>query len=194
VDKCSKSAADASDYCKEHGGGHRCPNCIDWIDSRCGIPYYDGFCTTCFKRLFPLDPRSTINNKHTKELRVRNAINERFEGFIHDVPIYTGDCDCSHRRRIDHRKLIGNTILAIETDEFAHRGYDEKSEEIRYDDLYMVHSGKWIFIRFNPDPTRVCKVDFDDRLEVLIDEIEHHIERIERDENEELVEIIKLFY
>jgi hypothetical protein len=58
----------------------------------------------------------------------------------------------------------------------------------------MVHSGKWIFIRFNPDPTRVCKVDFDDRLEVLIDEIEHHIERIERDENEELVEIIKLFY
>jgi hypothetical protein len=43
---------------------------------------------------------------------------------------------------VDHRKLIGNTMLAVETDENAHRGYDEKDEEIRYDDLYMIHSGK----------------------------------------------------
>jgi hypothetical protein len=33
-------------------------------------------------------------------------------------------------------------MLAVETDENAHRGYDEKDEEIRYDDLYMIHSGK----------------------------------------------------
>jgi hypothetical protein len=84
-------------------------------------------------------------------------------------------------------------MLAIETDEFAHRGYDEKDEEIRYDDLYMVHSGKWIFIRFNPDDNRV-KSDLEDKLQTLLDTMEDCIGRIERGENTELVEIIKLFY
>jgi hypothetical protein len=84
--------------------------------------------------------------------------------------------------------------LAIETDEFAHKGYDEKDEEIRYDDLYMIHSGKWIYIRFNPDVTRIHTTDLEDRLPVLIDEIEKQIHRIEIEENKELVEIIKLFW
>jgi hypothetical protein len=105
---------------------------------------------------------------HTKELMVRNHINENFDGFIHDTPLYTGNCNCSHRRRIDHRKLIGNTILAIETDEFGHRGYDAKDEDIRYDDVYMIHSGKWIFIRFNPD-TNVSKIDISDKLDKLVE-------------------------
>jgi hypothetical protein len=95
------------------------------------------------------------------------------------------------RRRIDHRKLIGATLLCVETDEFAHRGYDEKDEEIRYDDLYMVHSGKWVFIRFNPDARGV---DMEDKLIRLMTEIHTQIERIEREENDGLVEIIKLFY
>lgn len=128
---------------------------------------------------------------HTKEIRVRNAINEQFEGFIHDRPLYTGHCDCTMRRRIDHRKLIGSTLLCVETDEFAHRGYDLKDEEIRYDDLYMVHSGKWIFIRFNPDGKGV---DMEDKLTRLMDEIQIQMERIENEENTELVDIIKLFY
>ena len=102
-------------------------------------------------------------------------------------------CDCEHKRRVDHRKLIGNTILAVETDEFAHRSYDERDEEIRYDDLYMVHSGKWIFIRFNPDDNR-DKTDFEDKLETLLQTMEECIQRIENDENTEPVEIIKLFY
>ena len=129
--------------------------------------------------------------EHTKEIRVRNAINEHFEGFVHDTPLYTGGCDCTHRRRIDHRCLIGNTILCVETDEHAHRDYDEKDEEIRYDDLYMIHSGKWIFIRFNPDGKGV---DMEDKLDYLVEEVKTQIERIENEENTELVEIIKLFY
>jgi len=48
--------------------------------------------------------------------------------------------------------------LADETDEHAHQGYDEKDEDIRYNDLYMVHSGKWVYIRFNPDMTRHRKL------------------------------------
>ena len=124
---------------------------------------------------------------------VRNVINENFEGFVHDRPLYTGNCHCTHRRRIDHRKLICNTILAIETDEFGHRGYDQKDEEIRYDDLYMIHSGKWIFIRFNPDDN-ISKVDIDDKLDKLIENMNDCISRIENNKNTELVEIIKLYY
>jgi hypothetical protein len=153
---------------------------------------YDGYCATCFKREFPDDPRSTVIYEHTKEIMVRNTINAHFEGFVHDRPMYLGGCNCTHRRRIDHRKLIGCTMLAIETDEFGHRGYDAHDEEIRYDDVYMIFSGKWIFIRFNPD-TNVSKIDISDKLDKLVEVMETSIERIENDENTELVEIIKLF-
>jgi hypothetical protein len=95
------------------------------------------------------------------------------------------------RRRIDHRKLIGSTLLCIETDEFAHKSYDPLDEEIRYHDLYMVHSGKWVFIRFNPDGKGV---DMADKLTRLIEEIQIQMERIESEENTELLEVIKLFY
>jgi len=142
--------------------------------------------------LFPDDPRSKKTQKLSKELMVRNFINEHYDGFVHNIPLYTGNCDCSHRRRIDHRKLIGKTILAIETDEFGHRGYDPVDEEIRYDDVYMIHSGKWIFIRFNPD-NNVSKVDIEDKLTKLKETMDECIARIEDEENTELVEIIKLF-
>ena len=190
---CKTSAQGKTNKCVAHGGGARCPNCIEWIDSRSGSTKYDGYCATCFKRLFPGDPRSAIIYSHTKEILVRNIINKHFNDFIHDRPLYTGGCDCTHRRRVDHRKLIGNTMLAVETDEFGHRGYDVTDEEIRYDDLYMIHSGKWIFIRFNPDTNR-SKIDIEDKLDKLIETMENCIERIKGGENIDLVEIIKLFY
>ena len=197
---CEKSAQGGSDKCIGHGGGKRCPHCIDWPDSRSGSLKYDGYCATCFKRVFPTDPRSTKIYEHTKEIRVRNAItetsltNELFKGFVHDITMYTTNCDCTHRRRVDHRKLIGNTMLAVETDEYGHRRYDKYDEEIRYDDLYMIHSGKWVYIRFNPDDTRTHKVHIDDRIDKLLDVMEEQIQRIMSEENQELVEIIKLFY
>jgi hypothetical protein len=189
---CKASAQGKTDKCVAHGGGARCPNCIDWIDSRSGSSTYDGYCATCFKRIFPDDPRSKVIYTHTKEIMVRNIINKNFVGFVHDKPLYTANCDCTHRRRIDHRKLLGNTILAIETDEFGHRGYDKKDEEIRYDDVYMIHSGKWIFIRFNPD-TNISKVDIVDKLDKLVETIHKCIFRIKNEENIELVEIHKLY-
>jgi hypothetical protein len=36
------------------------------------------------------------------EIMVRNIINKNFDGFIHDKPLYTGNCDCTHRSRIEH--------------------------------------------------------------------------------------------
>ena len=189
---CTKSAQGKTDKCIEHGGGNRCPNCIDWLDSRCGSKAYDGYCVTCFKRIFPDDARSKVIYAHTKEIMVRNTINKNFEGFIHDKPLYTENCDCTHRRRIDHRKIIGNTILAVETDEFGHIRYDQKDEEIRYHDLYMIHSGKWVFIRFNPDDN-FSKVDIEDKIDKLIETMENCISRIENNENSELLEIHKLY-
>ena len=180
--------------CNVCDGASVCPLCKDHPDYRCGSKQYDGHCATCFKRAFPEDPRSKIIYEHTKEIRVRNAINMRFEGFVHDHALYTGDCDCTHRRRIDHRKLIGNTMLAIETDEFAHRKYDQEYEDIRYDDLYMLFSGKWIFIRFNPDSTASDKTDLDDRLDKLLETVDLQIRRIESEYNTELLEIFKLYY
>jgi len=192
IEECSKSAASPSDKCIAHGGGKRCPNCIDWIDSRGGNSMYDGYCVTCFKRVFPDDPRSKVIHQHTKEIRVRNYINDLFEGFIHDKPLYTNNCNCIHRRRVDHRKLINGTVLAVETDEFGHKYYDKHDEEIRYDDLYMIHSGKWIFIRFNPD-NNYDKTDLEDKLTVLGETMTAQIDRIEKGENTELVEIVKLY-
>jgi len=189
---CKASAQGKSGKCIAHGGGARCPNCIDWLDSLSGSSAYEGYCATCFKVIFPNNERSKVIYRHTKEIMVRNIINHHFDGFIHDIPLYTGNCDCTHRRRIDHRRLIGNTMLAIETDEFGHRGYDKQDEEIRYDDLFMIHSGKWIFIRFNPD-TNVSKIDIQDKLVELVETIKYWISRIEKEENMELIEIIKLY-
>ncbi len=82
--------------------------------------------------------------------------------------------------------------MAIETDEFGHRGYDKKDEEIRHDDLYMIYSDKWIFTRFNPD-SNVSKIDIEDKLNKLVETMEECIYRIEQEENTELVEIIRLY-
>jgi len=165
----------------------------------CGNVKYRYYCTHCFSNLFPNDPLTLQIRTKSKENYVRDYLNENFEGFIHDKALWTGQCDCSQRRRIDHRKLIGNTLLCIETDENQHKQYDEKDEEIRYDDLYMLHSGKFIFIRFNPDKyinKNGTKVDtcMKKRMGDLHSEIDKQIVRIHAEENTELLELHYLFY
>lgn len=165
----------------------------------CGNVKYNYYCTHCFANLFPNDPLTFQIRTKSKENYVRDFLNQNYNGFIHDKPLWTGHCDCSQRRRIDHRLLIGNTLLCIETDENQHKRYDEKDEEIRYDDLYMLHGGKFIFIRFNPDNyinkngTNI-NTSMKKRMDDLSEEIDKQISRINNDENEELLEIIYLFY
>ena len=55
---CYSCARGKTDKCIAHGGGKRCPYCIDHIDSRGGSLAYDGYCATCFKYIFPNDERS----------------------------------------------------------------------------------------------------------------------------------------
>ena len=189
--------------CKKNGMvdvKHRiCPNCIDWIDPQRGNRKYKGYCTRCYQQLFPTDPLSFQIRIKSKEIAVRDFINTHFDGFQHDKSISTGHCNCYHRRRIDHRKLIGNTILAIETDENQHKSYDQMDEETRYNDLFMVHSGKWVYIRFNPDKytdtnRKRKNPTIATRLTRLKQEINKQIKRIENEENTELVERIYLYY
>ena len=50
-------------------------------------------------------------------------------------------------------------MLCIEGDEEQHKSYIKQDEEHWYDDLFMDFSGKYIFIRYNPDPYK----DTDDK-------------------------------
>ena len=109
-----------------------------------------------------------------------------------------GGC-CGSKRRIDLRKLINNTMLCIEIDENQHKYYIKSDENNRYDDLFMDFSGKYIFIRYNPDKFidkyNKCKNPFfDNRMEVLSMLIDKHCQRIKNEENDDLVEIHHLFY
>ena len=90
-------------------------------------------------------------------------------------------------------------MLAIETDENQHKSYKKMDEETRYNDLFMAFSGKWIYIRFNPDKyisksgkkKNPCIAT---RLEKLKLEIEKQTARVQKGENVELVERIYQYY
>ena len=182
-----------SKKCRANERGFMCPT---WAN-----PYYDGYCTHCFAHLFPNHPKTANIRKNYKELKVVHHISSRYEGFLHDKPLYVnlnGGC-CPSRRRIDLRKLIGNTLLCIEIDERQHRGYCQIDEENRYNDLFVDFSGKYIFIRYNPDKFKDDKgkrrnPEFETRMEVLEKEMKKHMLRIDREENKDLLEIHHLFF
>ena len=179
----------------------RHPRCkADNCQTRANKNYKD-YCGSCFQHLFPLDPLTFQIRCKTKEIAVRDFINTKFEGFQHDKPLWYNEsaCDCTTKRRIDHRKLINGTLLCIETDENQHKGYSKQDEESRYHDLFMAYGGKFVFIRFNPDKYKdengkSCNPMLFNRLIVLEEEINKHIKRIENDENNELLEVVELYY
>jgi hypothetical protein len=160
---------------------------------------YNYYCTFCFQHLFPDNELSKNIRAKSKENYVRDYLKDNFSGFINDVPLWIGGCDCTHKRRIDFRILIGNTLLCIEVDENQHKRYNKEDETIRYDDLYMLHGGKFIFIRFNPDKfINILGTEknpyMKKRMNYLYNEINYQIERINNEKNEELLEISYLFY
>ena len=167
-----------------------------------GNEKYDEYCTHCFSNLFPSDPRTQQIRKKSKELQVVAYISSENKDFLHDKPLYvdlSGGC-CPSLRRIDLRILINNTLLCIEIDEHQHRGYDKIDENItRYNELFCDFSGKYIFIRYNPDPYKDKKgkkrnPHFETRMGRLKEEIEKQMERIEKGKNRELLEIIHIYY
>ena len=160
---------------------------------------YKNYCTYCFQNLFPLDPLTFQIRCKTKEIAVRDFINLNFEGFQHDKTLEYGGCDCLNRRRIDHRKIINNTLLCIETDENQHKSYSLKDEEDRYNDLLSTFTCKYIFIRFNPDSYndkngKKCNPSISTKLLTLKEEIDKQIKRIQNEENNDLLEIKYLYF
>ena len=196
----SESTAICCSKCKKDG-------MIDVIHKRCkgllcpvvGNKKYRGYCTYCFAHMFPKDPLTFQIRWKTKEIAVRDFINANYEGFQHDKPLWLEGCDCTHRRRLDHRRLMNGTLLCVETDENQHKSYDQMDEEIRYNDISMIHGGKCIYIRFNPDKyinINGIKKDphLSTRLKTLKTEIDKQIERINNDDNTKLLEIVYLYY
>lgn len=211
--KCIVCNKHQASYSKEIGiPASHCKSCkpeslIDVKHKQCknnscdvrGNTKYRGYCSWCFQHLFPDNPLSKQIRNKTYESEVAIAVLERDKEYKHDKPMFLGGCDCSVRRRVDFWKIIGNTVLAIEVDEEQHKQYNSKEEELRYDDLYMAFSGKWIFIRFNPNnfkdvSGKLNRMRLKDKLPTLLEEIEKHEERIQKEQNLELLEIHRLFF
>ena len=186
----------------------KCKGTFELQELHLGCPYshrgkkkYSYYCTYCFQRNFPDDPRTALIKKKSDELKVRDYLVASIKeySFIHDKTLWTGQADCTCRRRIDFRTLIGNTLLCIEIDEHQHDAPYYKDDELRYDDLMMLHGGKFVFIRLNPHSyinkygeKKNPELRF--RLPPLEKEIYKQIKRIESCKNTELLEIIHLYF
>ena len=185
-------------------GSHLCKSRKEPYNTGCsthGNRKLSGFCSHCFVNIFPDDPRALNVRKKSKEIQVVSHILSKYHEFKHDKPFYVdleGGC-CETKRRIDLRKLFNNTMLCIEIDENQHKRYIKQDENNRYDDLFMDFSGKFIFIRYNPDKFvdkygKSKNPMFETRMEVLEKTVNKHIDRINNNENKELMEIHHLFY
>lgn len=204
---CYKTKVFGTSYCLSHINyynitvdiKYKCVHCLSAF-IRSG---FDGHCRTCFYHLFPEHELSIKQNNYcSKERKVKNfltqsgLLDDDYRGFVHNIPMVIPDCgDCTVRRRIDFRKMVGNTLLCIEVDEHAHCGYDGEDEDIlRYNELMYVYTCRMVFIRFNPDPTRRDRSKLQERLPVLLEEIKRQTARILNDENTELLEIHYMYY
>jgi len=185
--------------CRDCDGRDLCNN-KEGLCTQHGNKKYNNYCTHCFSHLFPDDPLTKNIRLKTKELQIRDFINENYDGFIHDKAIFLGDgCDCTNKRRIDFRKIIDNTMLAIEVDEFQHKRYNKKDEEARYNDMTMVFTGKWYYIRYNPDTYKDANeirqdTDMKTRLNKLQNTIDEAIYEITNEKNEEFIKFKYLYY
>jgi uncharacterized protein YqkB len=191
-------------YCKDHKKQGmvviREDMCKSGVCTQRGNPKYDDHCTHCFANLFPKDPRTPLIKGNSKELKVVSYLLQKFPKMIHDKSLYVdleGGC-CASKRRIDLRQLVNETMICIEIDENEHKNYCKIDEKNRYDDLFMDFSGKYVFIRYNPDKYKVDgeykNPSFEKRMEKLVKCIDKHMNRIKNNKNKELIEIRHLFY
>ena len=122
-----------------------------------------------------------------------------------DKPIYVdfdGGC-CATKRRIDLRLLVehptkGLFWLCIEIDEnqHQHKYYADEYEESRYNDLFLDFSGRYLFLRVNPDgfSDHGCRQDppFENRFTTVRDAILQAVD--EGPITNDLVEVRHFFY
>ena len=75
------------------------------------IPLKNGKCPICGKA--SVKAYHLFCSKRCADIDLGNWLNEHFEGFMHDKAMFTGNCECIHRRRIDFRILILAFFLII---------------------------------------------------------------------------------
>ena len=189
--------------CPECGGRALCKSRQPPYNTQCGISgnrKLNGFCTHCFANIFPDDPRTLNIRVKSKELKVVSHIPSKYKEVIYEQPWYVdlkGGC-CETKRRIDLRNLINNTMLCIEIDEDQHKSYIKENEVARYDDLFMDFSGKYIFIRYNPDKFKdkygkSPNPYLNSRMEVFKDAINKQIVRIQAGDHDSSLAIHHAF-
>jgi hypothetical protein len=149
MDKCKFENCDkysSFNYQNEKSGmycfKHKLDDMVDVKHKKCNSDFchirgngkYDNYCTHCFANLFPSDPRTSLIQKKSKEIKVVNYITTKYKDWFHDKPLFynmKGGC-CDSRRRIDLRKMINGTLLCIEIDENQHKYYNKEDESNRY--------------------------------------------------------------
>lgn len=132
-------------YCRKHGSSGLCKS--TFCDTQKN-PSCDGYCSHCFRNLFPDDQR--IKNYKTKEKSVADFILTSFPSFnwIVDKKIKDGVSN----RRPDLLLELDNRVLIIEIDEYQHSDYAEICENKRMMELFIdIGSKQLTIIRFNPD-------------------------------------------
>lgn len=143
-------------------------------------PRFRGYCVVCYTTLFPDDPLTFQTMYRSKQQATYQFVISRFDGFLHDSPIYL------FGERIDCRIVIGDTLLCIAT-----------AQSIATEPNSIM-SQKIIIIVFNPDKY----IDSDGqsvnpmlymRLPLLEDEIARQMERIIAHENTNPIEVVRLF-
>lgn len=120
--------------------------------------------------------------------------------WIWDKPLYVtydGGC-CDTKRRIDLWTLVGNTMVAIEIDEHQHKFYKPDYEANRYNDLVMDFTGRFYFLRINPDSFLQAgerlNPSMDQRTPVVAAELDQIFQNIADDTCDDLVRIEHVFY
>jgi len=169
--------------CDLHDGSVPCVVCKGKISDY----GYRQHCIQCYIDLFP-------GIRH--EELVRSVIDANFEGFVHNKVMKGSGGDNECRRKIDHRLQIGNTILAIETDERAHADRNQEDEKRRYNEFTSNFPHKFVFIRFNPHTNmedKLAETDFKHKLGVLMRSIKSQMLRIRVGSNVKKLEIFTLF-
>lgn len=196
--------------CKECGGNDLCKS--EWCETRKNSnKKFEGYCSRCFINLFPGEiisrnyktkqnevTKTIINHENLKQYESRWKIDKEIKG------------GCS-KRRPDILIDLFTHILIVEIDENQHVSIDCENKRMLqiFKDL---GNRPCVFIRFNPDGYKIgnkiissCwsfnenniivlkqtkKIEWQERLKLLIEKIKYHIENIPQKE----LEIIKLFF
>ena len=161
----------------------------------------NNYCKNCFFYLFP--DNELVKNMliKIKEIEMVNFIcydnnSTNQLKWVFNRQIETNN-ECASKKRVDVRLHRNTTMLCIESDEGQHLKYAD--ECIRYNDIISAHTEyKYIFIRYNPDSYKINNISIDPdkkiRYAKLAEMINKQIERIDRNENNEILEIYYLFY